>query len=82
MNATEREHILYRWLENPDYQLFCGEEFFQHKLPFGRSSMTNWRQRMGEDRLVALVHESLVRFASMRWLKSPASRHDASQHIL
>src|SRR5215203_5483893 len=35
-----------RWVENPYYQLFCGEEFFCHKLPFDRSSL-RWRQRMG-----------------------------------
>ncbi len=23
----------------------CGEEFFRHELPFGRSSMTRWRGR-------------------------------------
>jgi IS5 family transposase len=39
--------------------LFCGEEFFQHKLRFDRSSMTRWRQRMGEEKLVALIQESL-----------------------
>jgi IS5 family transposase len=37
-----------RWLENPYSQLFCGEEFFQHKLTFDRSSLTRWRPRMGE----------------------------------
>jgi hypothetical protein len=25
-----------RWVENPYYQLFCGEEFFRHKLTFDR----------------------------------------------
>jgi IS5 family transposase len=49
-----------RWIENPYYQLFCGEEFFCHKLPFDRSSMTRWRQRMGEERLLALLQESLA----------------------
>ena len=49
-----------RWLENSYYQYFCGEEFFRHRLPFDRSSMTRWRQRMGEDALVALVQESLA----------------------
>src|SRR5450631_1279924 len=39
------------WIENPYYQYFCGEEFFQHRLPLDRSSMTNWSQRMGEERL-------------------------------
>ena len=48
------------WLENPYYQYFCGEEFFQHQLPFDRSSMTNWRNRMGEERLQALLQESLA----------------------
>ena len=53
------EALCERWLENPYFQLFCGEEFFQHKLPFDRSSLTRWRQRMGEDKLVALIQESL-----------------------
>jgi transposase, IS5 family len=48
-----------RFLENPYFQLFCGEEFFRHKLPFDRSSLTRWRQRMGEEKLVALIHESV-----------------------
>jgi transposase, IS5 family len=49
-----------RWVENPHFQLFCGEEFFQHKTPFDRSSLTRWRQRMGEEKLVALIQESLA----------------------
>ena len=41
------EELCARWVENPYFQLFCGEEFFRHKLPFDRSSLTRWRQRMG-----------------------------------
>jgi IS5 family transposase len=48
------------WIENPYYQYFCGEEFFQHQLPLDRSSMTHWRNRMGEERLKALLQESLA----------------------
>jgi len=48
------------WLENPYYQYFCGEEFFQHELPFERSSISVWRKRMGEERLQALLQESLA----------------------
>jgi IS5 family transposase len=29
-----------RWVENPYYQYFCGECFFQHRLVFDRSSLT------------------------------------------
>lgn len=41
------EALCQRRIENPYHQHFCGEEFFQHKLPLDRSSMTCWRQRMG-----------------------------------
>ncbi|MBC8270410.1 MAG: IS5 family transposase [Rhodospirillaceae bacterium] len=54
------EELCARWVENPYYQYFCGEEFFRHELPFDRSSMTRWRQRQGEDRLQALLQESLA----------------------
>ena len=53
------EVLCARWLENPYYQFFCGELSFCHKLPFERSSLTHWRQRLGEEQLVALVQESL-----------------------
>jgi transposase, IS5 family len=53
------EDLCARWIENPYFQLFCGEEFFRHPLPFGRSSLTRWRQRTGEEKLVALIQESL-----------------------
>ena len=53
------EVLCERWVENPYYQLFCGEEFFVHKLPFDRTSITRWRQRMGEEKITALIQESL-----------------------
>jgi len=53
------EVLCARWLENPYYQFFCGEESFQHRLPFERSSLTRWRQRLGEAQLTALLQESL-----------------------
>src|SRR5258707_6300531 len=53
------EVLCERWVETPYYQFFCGEEFFQHRLVFDRSSLTRWRQRMGEEKLQALIQESL-----------------------
>jgi IS5 family transposase len=60
MHDLSDEVLCARWLENPYYQLFCGEEFFRHELPFDRSSITRGRQRMGEDKLNALLQESLA----------------------
>ena len=54
------EELCTRWVENPYYQYFCGEEFFRHDLPLDRSSMTRWRQRMGEEKIQALLQESLA----------------------
>jgi transposase, IS5 family len=54
------EVLCERWIENPYVQLLCGEEVFQHQLPFDRSSLTRWRQRMGQERLIALLQESLA----------------------
>ncbi|AUX78971.1 transposase [Sinorhizobium fredii] len=54
------EELCARWGENPYFQYLCGEEFFRHDLPFDRSSMTRWRGRMGEERLSALLQESLA----------------------
>src|SRR3981189_1022975 len=34
------EVVCEQWIEDPYYQYFCGEEFFQHRLPLDRSSMT------------------------------------------
>ena len=60
MHNLSDEDLCARWIENPYYQLFCGEEFFRHKLTFDRSSLTRWRQRMGKEKLVALIQESLT----------------------
>ena len=54
MHNLSDEELTARWVENPHYQLFCGEEFFQH------TSLTRWRQRMGEERLIALIQESFA----------------------
>jgi IS5 family transposase len=59
MHDLSDEVLCARWLENPYYQFFCGELSFCHQLPFDRSSMTHWRQRLGEEQLVALLQESL-----------------------
>jgi IS5 family transposase len=59
MHDLSDEVLCARWLENPYFQFFCGEVTFRHELPFDRSSLTRWRQRLGEAELVALLQESL-----------------------
>jgi transposase, IS5 family len=59
MQNLSDETLCERWLENPYLQFFCGEHSFQHAPRFGRSSLTRWRQRLGEEALAALLQESL-----------------------
>jgi IS5 family transposase len=53
------EAVCERWVENPYYQYFCGEDYFQHTFPIQRSSMTHWRKRVGEKLFETLLQESL-----------------------
>ena len=52
------EEVCERWVENPYFQNFTGEEFFQHSFPHERSGLSHWRKRLG-DRLELLLAESL-----------------------
>ena len=52
------EGVCNRWVHDPYFQYFTGEEFFQHDQPHVRSDMTHWRKRIG-DRLDRLLAETL-----------------------
>ena len=41
------EVVVKSWVENPYWQYFCGEEYFQHRLPINPSQMTRFRDRLG-----------------------------------
>lgn len=52
------EGVCERWVYDPYFQHFTGEEFFQHEFPHERSDLSNWRKRLGE-KLELLLAESL-----------------------
>ena len=52
------EQVWDRWVHDPYFQYFTGEEFFQHELSHERSGMSHWRKRIG-DKLDILLAESL-----------------------
>lgn len=43
------EAVVATWIENPYFQYFTGEIYFQTELPIDPSSLTRWRQRIGEE---------------------------------
>jgi transposase, IS5 family len=57
MHSLSDRALCERWLENPYFQYFCGEEVFRHELDFSRASLSRWRRRLGADRLKALISQ-------------------------
>src|ERR1700747_1370395 len=52
------EGVCERWVYDPYFQHFTGEEFFQHEFPHERSDLSHWRKRLGS-KLELLLAESL-----------------------
>lgn len=46
--ALSDEQVVERWVENPYWQYFCGMQYFEHQPPIDPTSMTRFRQRIGE----------------------------------
>ena len=53
------EAVVARWVENPYYQHFTGETFFQHRPPIDPSSLVRWRKRIGEDGVEWLLTKTI-----------------------
>lgn len=58
--ALSDEDVVWGWVENPYWQLFCGETWFQHQPPIDPSSLTRWRKRIGEEGLEWLLTQTIV----------------------
>ncbi len=54
-NDASDEAVVNTWLENPYWQFFTGETYLQTKLPIDPSSLTRWRQRIGEEGVEVLL---------------------------
>ena len=61
--------LLETWLENPYWQYFTGGVFFEHKIPFDSSNMTNWRKRIGEEGIEELLKEIIMTAVRLGFIK-------------
>ncbi len=57
--AVSDEVLCVRWLENPYWQYFCGEVYFQHQFPCHPTSLTKWRNRLGKAGCEALLAQTI-----------------------
>ena len=53
------DEVVQRWAENPYWQYFCGEMYFQHELPLNPSSLSRWRKRLGESGVESLLSATI-----------------------
>lgn len=49
LHRLSDEAVIDRWVENPYFQHFTGEAFFQHQPPIHPSSLSRWRDRIGDE---------------------------------
>lgn len=47
--ACSDEALIWTWVENPYWQHFCGETYFQHEPPIDPSLLSRWRKRIAEE---------------------------------
>jgi IS5 family transposase len=63
------DDVVSGWLENPYWQFLSGMKFFQHKVPIHPSSMTRWRNRIGESGGEELLKETIGAGLRMKVIK-------------
>jgi IS5 family transposase len=56
------ETVIARYLENPYWQHFCGEVYFQYNLPFDPSDFVHFRKRIGEEGMKKIFKQSIDLF--------------------
>jgi transposase, IS5 family len=56
------ETVVERYLENPYWQYFCGEIYFQYKLPFDPSDFVHFRHRIGPKGMEKIFKASIDLF--------------------
>jgi transposase, IS5 family len=56
------ETVLERYLENPYWQHFCGEIYFQYRLPFDPSDFVHFRHRVGAKGMEKIFKQSIDLF--------------------
>ena len=67
--ALSDEDVVWGWVENPYWQLFCGETWFQHRPPIDPSSLTRWRKRLGETGLEWMLTQTIKAAESAQVVK-------------
>ena len=69
------EDVVAAWVENPYWQHFGGMRYFQHRMPIDPSSMTRWRQRLGEAGAERMLRATIEAGIAMRAIRPAELKH-------
>jgi IS5 family transposase len=64
------EEVVERWMENPYWQYFCGEKYFEYKAPIDPTSMTRWRKKVGVEGAEELLKETIQTALRMKAVRT------------
>ena len=59
LNNLSDEKVIKQFLQNPYWQYFCGFICFQKKAPLEASSLTRFRERLGEEGAEELLKQTV-----------------------
>lgn len=54
------DDLIHRWVENPYWQYFCGEQYWQHEFPIDRTTLSKWRKRLKASDCETLLSETIA----------------------
>jgi IS5 family transposase len=66
-----------KFIENPYFQYFCGNKYFEHKIGLTSESLSNWRKRLG----IKLFEQILVETIAMGLAEEVISPKELSEVI-
>ncbi len=69
------DDVVSAWVENPYWQHFSGMRYFQHRMPIDPSSMTRWRQRLGEAGAEQMLRATIEAGIAMRVIRAAELKH-------
>jgi len=63
------DDVVFGWVENPYWQFLSGMKFFEHTVPINPSSMTRWRNRIGEAGAEEVLKETIAAGLKLKAVK-------------
>nr|VFK24668.1 MAG: transposase, IS5 family [Candidatus Kentron sp. LPFa] len=59
ISGLSDEMAVYRWVENPYWQFFCGYDFLQWSFPIDPTTLVRWRRRLKKRGLEKILSETV-----------------------